>query len=394
MRVLLNDIEGALETETTKFYMAEIFSALFYLHDNFIIHRDVKPENVLLGESASGVHVKLCDFATAKDVQDAAGHRSSTFVGSAEYVSPELLGFDSANGRYTCFESDIWAAGCIMYFMLSGLPPFRAESDHATFRKVETVNYSFPDGFYASGKDLINAILIGPAKDRIGANGKHEEIKNHPFFDQIEWSDLHQQSPPEIRQYFQPSSSRKQSDQFYDDMLMAEINWTEGSNGPVDESPTSKVDDAQGLGIPLILKPTQYETLLNDQLDNEQNVARQWNRFVDNELILKLGFMDKKRGLFPRKRMFLLTGGKLSLNPRIVYVDATRTPAEKKGEIRLHKDIEIRQLTFSRFHIFDPHIGRNGRIYDLIDKNSNFGMNAGAQQWIQKLKKLKEIYFA
>ena len=103
---------------------------------------DVKPENVLLGESASGVHVKLCDFATAKDVRDVVGHRSSTFVGSAEYVSPELLGFDSANGRYTCFESDIWAAGCIMYFMLSGLPPFRAESDHATFRKVETVRIS------------------------------------------------------------------------------------------------------------------------------------------------------------------------------------------------------------------------------------------------------------
>ena len=102
--------------------------------------------------------MKLCDFATAKDLSTLEdGQRPRTFVGSAEYVSPgnqywalslfwsicwsiyrtisrltnlfclELLGFDREIGKYTCFESDLWAAACITYFMLSGLPPFQAQ---------------------------------------------------------------------------------------------------------------------------------------------------------------------------------------------------------------------------------------------------------------------------
>ena len=99
--------------------------------------------------------MKLCDFATAKDLSTLEnGQRPRTFVGSAEYVSPgtilkivhrlplvtggrqleknstyylELLGFDKEIGKYTCFESDLWAAACITYFMLSGLPPFQAQ---------------------------------------------------------------------------------------------------------------------------------------------------------------------------------------------------------------------------------------------------------------------------
>lgn len=98
----------------------------------------MKPENILLGDTENGIHIKLCDFATAKDVSD--GEMARTFVGSAEYISPELLGCDKENGKYTCFESDIWAAGCIAYFMLSGLPPFQGDGEYATFRKVESVN--------------------------------------------------------------------------------------------------------------------------------------------------------------------------------------------------------------------------------------------------------------
>jgi len=102
----------------------------------------MKPENVILGENGNGIHIQLCDFATAKDVTSLPeGERARTFVGSAEYISPELLGCDKECGKYTCYESDIWAAGCITYFMLSGLPPFRGDGEFQKFKKVEAVNF-------------------------------------------------------------------------------------------------------------------------------------------------------------------------------------------------------------------------------------------------------------
>lgn len=126
--------------------LAEIFAGVFFLHDREIIHRDMKPENLLLGQSEHGIHIKICDFATAKDVSGCEEKIARTFVGSAEYVSPELLEADktSANkGKYTCYESDLWAVGCIAYYMLSGLPPFRDPNDRTTLAKVKKVKRGY-----------------------------------------------------------------------------------------------------------------------------------------------------------------------------------------------------------------------------------------------------------
>ena len=65
------------------------------------------------------------------------------------------------------------------------------------------------------------------------------------------------------------------------------------------------------LGIPFVLSKEEYEKVIKDQRVNKQNVAHKWKDFVDNELIVKMGYMEKKRGLFPRRRMFLLTGKNL-----------------------------------------------------------------------------------
>ena len=100
----------------------------------------MKPENVLLGQSGNGLHVRLCDFATAKDISGFESDQlARTFVGSAEYISPELLGLDTSKGKYTCFESDLWATASILYFMLAGKPPFQGDGEYQTFKNVETV---------------------------------------------------------------------------------------------------------------------------------------------------------------------------------------------------------------------------------------------------------------
>ncbi|XP_014872385.1 putative 3-phosphoinositide-dependent protein kinase 2 isoform X2 [Poecilia latipinna] len=110
---------GSFDETCTRFYSAEIVCALEYLHKKGIIHRDLKPENILLNEE---MHIQITDFGTAKQLSsDSKQARANSFVGTAQYVSPELLTEKSA-----CKSSDLWALGCIIYQLVAGLPPFRA----------------------------------------------------------------------------------------------------------------------------------------------------------------------------------------------------------------------------------------------------------------------------
>lgn len=92
----------------------------------FIFYRDLKPENILLDEK---MHILITDFGSAKVVKEeddvlvdgCVQKRRNSFVGTAQYVSPELLTDKTAH-----YASDLWALGCIIYQMISGLPPFRA----------------------------------------------------------------------------------------------------------------------------------------------------------------------------------------------------------------------------------------------------------------------------
>src|SRR5690606_5568759 len=136
------------------------------MHSRNIIHRDLKPENVLLDDK---MHVKITDFGTAKILSpppprpnggpsDNPGHmmdgmqvedRANSFVGTAEYVSPELLVHKSA-----CKASDLWAFGCIIYQLLAGRPPFKAANEYLTFQKIVGLEYEFPRGFPPVARDL------------------------------------------------------------------------------------------------------------------------------------------------------------------------------------------------------------------------------------------------
>ena len=108
-----------------------------------IIHRDLKPENILL---SSDMHILLTDFGSAKIISsegdfdggneaveagDGGGGRRNSFVGTAQYVSPEIL-TNSGSSK----ASDLWALGCIIYQMVTGIPPFQAQNEYLIFQKV------------------------------------------------------------------------------------------------------------------------------------------------------------------------------------------------------------------------------------------------------------------
>ena len=175
------------------------------------------------------------------------------------------------------------------------------------FQKIEKLEYNFPSGFHPSGKSFISSLLRLKPQDRLGSNRVDSDIKNHIFFNKIAWANLYQQIAPPIKQYLPPSEDSSSLDGALEPNV---INQAVDNQSP--DNNRSAIDDASGQGIPFVLPKDEYDSLLKDQSVNRKNVAHKWKDFVENELIIKMGYMEKKRGFFPRKRMFLLTGKKRS----------------------------------------------------------------------------------
>lgn len=206
---------GTFDVDCVRFYGAQILDAIEYMHSRGVIHRDLKPENVLLDDQ---MHVKITDFGTAKllnelrdgqesDAMDRGGipgrpqrdaedSRAASFVGTAEYVSPELLTHKSAGKA-----SDLWAFGCIIYQLFAGRPPFKAGSEYLTFQKIVNLEYDFPPGFPNPARDLVERCLVLDPARRLTI----EHIKNHEFFDgQPFGKGLWRAKAPRLRPYVPP----------------------------------------------------------------------------------------------------------------------------------------------------------------------------------------------
>ncbi|CAM6126751.1 unnamed protein product [Calypogeia fissa] len=175
-----------LSVEETRFYAAEIVDTLEYIHSEGLIHRDLKPENILF---TSDGHVKIADFGSAKMLRSFTNgvitcdpdEKSCTFVGTAEYVAPEVL-----NSQPVTPSVDMWALGCVIFQMLDGRPPFKAASEYLTFQKVMSRDFIMPQQFHPEAKDLIDKLLnLVPEKRPDFAT-----VKKHPFFSGVTWSDL------------------------------------------------------------------------------------------------------------------------------------------------------------------------------------------------------------
>eukprot|EP00697_Spironema_sp_BW2_P007183 gnl/Spiro4/21406_TR10470_c0_g1_i1.p2 gnl/Spiro4/21406_TR10470_c0_g1~~gnl/Spiro4/21406_TR10470_c0_g1_i1.p2 ORF type:complete len:256 (+),score=54.29 gnl/Spiro4/21406_TR10470_c0_g1_i1:538-1305(+) len=180
-----------VEFQHAQFYTAEILSALEYLHSQGIVHRDLKPENLLL--SGDG-HIKLTDFGTAKITSAAAEPNDRpTFCGTPEYVSPEVL-----QDQVSTDSTDLWGLGCIVYQLLSGELPFRAPSQYLLFQKILRAEYGFPPDFPEVAKDFVQKLLVIEPAARLGANGRTQDLKNHPFLASIDFATLATATAPPV----------------------------------------------------------------------------------------------------------------------------------------------------------------------------------------------------
>ena len=207
-----------LTENEARFYLSELILAIESIHKLDCIHRDIKPDNILIDQNG---HIKLSDFGLAKisdklydkenekytnyinnkknkkkkEEEKMTHNKNYSCVGTAYYVAPEVL-------NQKGYEKDIdwWSAGIIFFEMLVGYAPFCSKETNEVCYKV--LNWKkflkIPNYIRISdeAKDLIFK-MINNSNSRLGKNGA-DEIKKHPFFKGIDWNNVKNMKPPFI----------------------------------------------------------------------------------------------------------------------------------------------------------------------------------------------------
>ena len=364
-----------LQDDIIRFYSAEIVLFLEYMQNHKLVHRDLKPQNIMIDEKG---HLKVIDFGTVRklgyyydkkemrfklekafeilDLEDIKGvkniinpdeedadeddyfdddeeeeeeeneetngndmsekkkrriqkvrvKRSMTFVGTAEYISPEVIADKPAE-----FGTDIWAFGVMLYQMYYNTTPFKAMTAYLTFRNIEKPQITFPsDVAPESAKDLIKKILVAEPKMRLGGGDPGSDydlahLKKHAFFKNIKWNNLHNSIPPGIKEY-----------KFY-------------------ECKKKSIYKEQNSGDN---QPNAYESL-NDKIVERNNNAK----------IIKEGYIKKKSTWFHYEKRRII----LDTAPRIILKSINNIENYYK-EIRLNKQCKVKLVENNCFDLKTP----------------------------------------
>ncbi|XP_029553538.1 protein kinase C epsilon type isoform X4 [Salmo trutta] len=176
----------------SRFYAAEVTSALMFLHQHGVIYRDLKLDNILL--DAQG-HCKLADFGMCKE-GILNGVTTTTFCGTPDYIAPEILQ-ELEYGP----SVDWWALGVLMYEMMAGQPPFEADNEDDLFESILHDDVLYPVWLSKEAVSILKAFMTKSPNKRLGCvitQGLEEAIKVHPFFKEMDWVLLEQKrvKPP------------------------------------------------------------------------------------------------------------------------------------------------------------------------------------------------------
>ncbi|KAI0704371.1 kinase-like domain-containing protein [Cytidiella melzeri] len=197
---------GSLTEDTVRFYIAELASALAFLHDKKIIHRDLKPDNILLDERG---HAHITDFNIAVHYSE---RRMLTGVaGSMAYMAPEIL----TKKGYT-YTVDWWSLGVCAYELIFGRRPFRGKTNSDLTHSISKDHLRFPEDADSkcsrAGLQALKGFLDRDPSRRLGCKPHGEgfaELRRHPWFQTIDWDtlDTKEQTPP-----FVPDSKKANFD--------------------------------------------------------------------------------------------------------------------------------------------------------------------------------------
>lgn len=179
--------EPGFEMVRARFYTAEVICGLEHLHQQGIVYRDCKPENILLDDHG---HVRISDLGLAVEIPE--GELVRGRVGTVGYMAPEVID----NEKYA-FSPDWFSFGCLIYEMIEGQAPFRARKEKVkreeVDRRVKEDAEKYSAKFNDDAKSLCQQLLSKSPKTRLGCrSGRYgaKEIKTHPFFNTINWKRL------------------------------------------------------------------------------------------------------------------------------------------------------------------------------------------------------------
>ena len=161
-----------LSQDTSRQFMSQITKGMSYLWSKNLIHRDLKPQNILLTIRANTASLKIADFGFARHLAVAA--MAETLCGSPLYMAPEILRFQKYDAK-----ADLWSAGTILFEMLTGKPPFVGANPQELLRNIEQNELRFPQDIEIeqSGIDLLRQLLRRNPVERI----TFEEFFTSPF---------------------------------------------------------------------------------------------------------------------------------------------------------------------------------------------------------------------
>uniref|UniRef100_H3BXQ6 Protein kinase C n=1 Tax=Tetraodon nigroviridis TaxID=99883 RepID=H3BXQ6_TETNG len=220
----------------SRFYAAEVTSALMFLHRHGVIYRDLKLDNILL--DADG-HCKLADFGMCKE-GILNGITTTTFCGTPDYIAPEILQ-ELDYGP----SVDWWALGVLMYEMMAGQPPFEADNEDDLFESILHDDVLYPVWLSKEAVSILKAFMTKSPNKRLGcvvAQGLEEAIKLHPFFREIDWTLLEQRK---IRPPFKPRIKTKRDVNNFDQDFTRE----EPVLTPVDNSIIKQINQDEFKGF-------------------------------------------------------------------------------------------------------------------------------------------------
>ncbi|KAK8723894.1 hypothetical protein OTU49_011590 [Cherax quadricarinatus] len=172
------------------FYAACVVLGLQYLHDNKIIYRDLKLDNLLLDTEG---YVKIADFGLCKEGMG-YGDRTGTFCGTPEFLAPEVL----TETSYTR-AVDWWGLGVLIFEMLVGESPFPGDDEEEVFDSIVNDEVRYPRFLSIEAVAIMRKLLRKHPDRRLGASEKDaEDVKKQQFFRSVGWDDLLQRKvkPP------------------------------------------------------------------------------------------------------------------------------------------------------------------------------------------------------
>lgn len=186
--LMLHIQRGQFGLKRAQFYAAEVCLALKYFHENGVIYRDLKLDNILL--TLDG-HIKIGDYGLCKEDMW-YGSTTSTFCGTPEFMAPEIL-LDKKYGRAV----DWWAFGVLIYQMLLQQSPFRGEDEDEIYDAILADEPLYPIHMPRDSVSILQKLLTREPELRLGSGpGDAQEVMSHAFFKGINWDDIYHKRVP------------------------------------------------------------------------------------------------------------------------------------------------------------------------------------------------------